>query len=63
MRQQQIILGRDKRDAEARRDTWLADHPEIKILRMHEPSSEPQTLLTRIGGRDVPRVSILLEYE
>lgn len=63
MKQQQLILGTDRQDAEARRDTWLADHPEVKVLRMHRPRSEPPTLLTRIGGRDVPRVSILLEYE
>lgn len=63
MKQHRIILGRDRQDAETRRDAWLADHPEIKLLRMHKLRSEPRTLLTWIGGRDVPRVSIMLEYE
>jgi len=63
MKQQQIILGRDRQDAEARRDAWLANHPELKVLRIYGPQLEPRTLLTRIGGRNVPRVSILLEYE
>jgi hypothetical protein len=63
MAQQRIILGTDRRDAEAQRDRWLFEHPEIKILRVHPPRLEPQTLLTRIGGRSVPRVSIEVEYE
>jgi hypothetical protein len=63
MIQQQIILGRDRRDAEAQRDRWLSEHPEVKILRVHAPRPEPKTLLTRMGGRNVPRVSIKVEYE
>lgn len=63
MRHQQIILGRNRRDAEAQRDRWLSEHPEIKVLRVHGPKPEPRTLLTRIGGRNVPRVSIKVEYE
>jgi len=63
MRQQHIILGRDRTDAEAQRDRWLAEHPELKIVHVHSPTQEPQTLLTRIGGQNVPRVSIRVEYE
>ncbi len=63
MRQQHIILGRDWTDAEAQRDRWLAEHPELKIVPVHSPTQEPQTLLTRIGGQNVPRVSIRVEYE
>jgi hypothetical protein len=63
MKQQHIILGRDRRDAEAQRDRWLAEHPDFKILRVHAPTQEPRTLLTRIGGHNVPRVSIQVEYE
>jgi hypothetical protein len=62
MRQHHIILGRNRSEAEAQRDTWLADHPELKIVRVHAPRSE-RTLLTFIGGRNVPRISIEVEYE
>ncbi len=63
MRQQHIILGRDRTDAKAQCDRWLAEHPEFKIVHVHSPTDEPQTLLTRIGGQNVPRVSISVEYE
>jgi len=63
MAQQRIILGKDRQDAEVQRDRWLSEHPEIKIVRVHPPRLEPRTLLTRIGGRNVPRVSIEVEYE
>jgi hypothetical protein len=60
---QHMILGRDNDDAEAWRDRWLSENPSIKILRVHHPSPEPETWLTRLGGRNVPRVSITVEYE
>jgi predicted alpha/beta hydrolase family esterase len=60
---QHVILGRDNDDAEAWRDRWLSDNPSIKILRVHHPKPEPDTWLTRLGGRNVPRVSIIVEYE
>lgn len=63
MRQTHTILGKDSRDAEAQRDRWLSEHPEVRVLRLYPPRAEPQTLLTRIGGRGVPRVSIEVEYE
>jgi hypothetical protein len=63
MRQQHIILGRDRSDAEAQRDRWLAEHPEFKIVKVHSPTQEPRTLLMRLGGHNVPRVSIKVEYE
>jgi hypothetical protein len=63
MIQNYTILGRDRQDAEVQRDRWLLEHPEIRVLRLHPPRPEPPTLLTRIGGRDVPRVSIEVEYE
>jgi hypothetical protein len=56
-------LGRDRQEVEAERDKWLSSHPEIEILREHPPRPEPSTLLIRIGGRDVPRVSIEVEYK
>lgn len=63
MRQKHIVLGRDRREAEAQRDKWLSDHPNIAVLREYPLRSEPPTLLVRIGGRNVPRVSIEVEFE
>jgi hypothetical protein len=60
---QHVILGRDNDDAEAWRDRWLSENPSIKVLRVHHPKREPETWLTRLGGRNVPRVSITVEYE
>jgi hypothetical protein len=63
MIQKHIILGRDKLDAEANRDRWLSENPRANVLRVHPPKAEPITLLTRIGGRNVPRISIEVDYE
>lgn len=63
MRQKRIILGRDQREAEAERDRWLAEHPEIQVLNEYPARAEPRTLLVRIGGSHAPRVSIEVEYE
>jgi hypothetical protein len=58
-----LILGTDKPDAERQRDLWLSQNPAIKVIKIHEVKREPQNLLTRIGGKRVPRVSIMVEYE
>ena len=58
-----LILGTDKRDAEAQRDLWLSENPSIKVVKIHRVKREPQTLLTLIGSKHVPRVSIMVEYE
>ena len=58
-----IILGKDRRHVEALRDEWLSENPAVKVLRVHLPQLEPASLLTRLGGRDIPRVSITVEYE
>jgi hypothetical protein len=58
-----VILGRDRRDVEAQRDMWLTENPDIRVVRVHPPKAEPLTLLTRIGGRNVPRISVEFEYE
>jgi hypothetical protein len=63
MAHQRIILGKDQQDAEVERDRWLSEHPDIRVVRVHPARLEPQTLLTRIGGRNVPRVAIEVEYE
>jgi hypothetical protein len=58
-----IILGKDRRHVEALRDQWLSENPAVKVLRIHRPQREPANLLTWLGGRDIPRVSITVEYE
>ena len=58
-----LILGRDERDAEALRDEWLLENSAFRVLRVHHPKDEPRSLLMLIGGRDIPRVSITIEYE
>jgi len=58
-----LILGTDKRDAEQQRDLWLSENPSIRVIKIHRVKREPQTLLTLIGSKHVPRVSISLEYE
>ena len=63
MSQKHIILGRDRRDAEAKRDKWLSEHAKFNILHVHPPKAELKTLLTRFGGWNVPRVSIEVDYE
>jgi hypothetical protein len=62
MAQKHIVLGRDTSDAQAERDKWLSEHRNIEILQEHPPRQEPSTWLVRIGGRNVPRVSIEVEY-
>jgi hypothetical protein len=57
-----VILGANNQDAERQRGIWLAENPAIKVLRVHQPKREPHTLLTRLGGRNVPRFSITVEY-
>ena len=61
--EEHIILGIDKRDAEKQRDLWLSQNPDIRVVKIHRAKPEPRTLLTRIGGKSVPRVSITIEYE
>jgi hypothetical protein len=58
-----LILGTDKRDAEEQRDLWLSENPSIKVVKIHRVKREPQTLLTLIGSKHVPRVSITVDYE
>jgi len=57
------ILGTDECDAEEQRDRWLKEYRGIKINRVHPPKREPPNLLTRAGGKKLPRVSILIDYE
>jgi hypothetical protein len=58
-----LILGTDKRDAEEQIDLWLSENPSIKVVKIHRVKREPPTLLTLIGSKHVPRVSVMVEYE
>jgi hypothetical protein len=58
-----IILAKNRRDAEALRDSWLQENQALKVLQVHPPEHEPRVLLSLIGGSDVPRVSITIDYE
>jgi hypothetical protein len=58
-----MILGKNRRDLEARRDEWISENPHITVVRVHRPKREPESFLTLLGGRDVPRVSLIVEYE
>jgi hypothetical protein len=58
-----IILGRDRKDAEAECGKWLSKNPDIKVVRVHPSAPEPMNWLSLIGGRNVPRFSIMVEYE
>ena len=60
---QHMILGKNRRDLEARRDEWISENPHITVVRVHRPKREPESWLTLLGGRDVPRVSLIVEYE
>ena len=58
-----FILGTNKLDAEKQRDLWLSQNPAVKVIKIHSVKREPQTLLTLIGSKHVPRVSITVEYQ
>ena len=60
--QEHLILGIDELDAEAQRDLWLAQNPSIRVINVHPVKREPNSLLCWIGGKCVPRVSILVEF-
>jgi hypothetical protein len=60
---QHLILGTDSQDAESQKDLWLSQNPSIRVVQIHGVTPEPETLLTRIGRKHVPHVSITVEYE
>jgi hypothetical protein len=60
---QHLILGTDSQDVENQKDLWLSQNPKIHVVQIHGVEREPETLLTRIGRKHVPRVSLMVEYE
>jgi hypothetical protein len=58
-----LILGTDERDAEEQIDLWLSQNPTFKVIKIHGVKREPENLLTLIGRKHVPRVSVMVEYE
>ena len=58
-----MILGTDERDVEEQLSLWLKDKRRIKIKRVNPPQHERPTLLTRLGGKNDPHVSMLIDYE
>jgi hypothetical protein len=59
--QEHLILGVDERDLQIEKSRWLTENPGIKIVETiirHEPPS----LLARIGGKHVPRLSMVVRY-
>jgi hypothetical protein len=59
--QEHFILGVDERDLQIERSRWLTENPCIKVVETII-RQEPPTLLTRIGGKRVPRLSMLVRY-
>ena len=60
---QHLILGTDSQDVENQKELWLSQNPAIRVVQVHGVEREPETLLTRIGRKHVPRVSIMVEDE
>ena len=58
-----MIPGTDRQDVLRQMDKWLAEHPGIKVIRVHPIRREPPTLLNRISKKRVPRASITVDYE
>jgi hypothetical protein len=59
--QQHLILGVDERDLQIEKSRWLTENPGIKIVETII-QQEPPSLLARIGGKYVPRLSMLVRY-
>jgi hypothetical protein len=59
--QEHLILGVDERDLHIERSRWLTENPRIKVVETII-RQEPPTLLTRIGGKCVPRLAMLMRY-
>jgi hypothetical protein len=61
MVQEHLILGVDEQDLQIERRRWLAENPRVEVVAT-VVRREPPSLLTRIGGNRVPRLSMLVRY-
>jgi hypothetical protein len=59
--QEHLILGVDERDLQIERSRWLTENSRIEVVETII-RQEPPTLLTRIGGKCVPRLAMLMRY-
>jgi hypothetical protein len=59
--QEHLILGVDERDLQIEMCRWLTENPGIEIVETII-QQEPPSLLARIGGKYVPRLSMLVRY-
>jgi hypothetical protein len=59
--QEHLILGVDERDLQIEKSRWLTENPGIKIVETII-RQEPPSLLARIGGKYIPRLSMLVRY-
>jgi hypothetical protein len=59
--QEHLILGVDERDLQIEKSRWLTENPGVKIVETII-QQEPPSLLARIGGKYVPRLSMLVRY-
>jgi hypothetical protein len=58
-----FILGKNEDDLIKQREMWVAGNPGVIVIWASAPSPEPRTLLVRLGGKNVPKVSMVIEYE
>jgi hypothetical protein len=59
--QEHLILGADERDLQIEKSRWLTENPGIEIVETIIQQERP-SLLARIGGKYVPRLSMLVRY-
>jgi hypothetical protein len=59
--EEHLILGVDERGLEIEKSRWLTENPSIKVVEIII-QKEPPCLLARIGGKYVPRVSMLVRF-
>jgi hypothetical protein len=59
--QEHLILGVDEHDLQIEKSRWLTENLCIKVVETII-QQEPASLLVRIGGKDLPRLSMLVRY-
>jgi hypothetical protein len=63
LEKEHLFLGKDEHDLKSQMEHWLAVNPSVTLATTSGIRKEPVTLLTRFGGRCVPRVSMLVRYQ